>query len=79
MSRLPLPPMTVGDLVAELQRFDPAARLVGSVGGHLVPRVWVGVIGSPPDYAPAVAIADRERFAGRLPDMLLERPRRRGQ
>jgi hypothetical protein len=67
------PPTRVRDLVAELERFDPDAEVIGSTGGNVHPNVVVGVGLDRPGGQPVVVIADRERFPGRLPDMLLER------
>jgi hypothetical protein len=64
---------TVGELIAELQRYPPEAELVGDVGGHHVPRVFVGVGQNGKSGDPVVVVADREPFPGRLPDTLLER------
>jgi hypothetical protein len=63
---------TVRELIAELQRYPPDADLVGSAGGNLLPQVFVGVsLGPNGDLV--LVIADRARFPGRLPDILLVR------
>jgi hypothetical protein len=64
---------TVGELIAELQRYPPDTEVVGDVGGNRIPRVYVGVGQATKSGDPVVVVADRERFPGRLPDMLLER------
>jgi hypothetical protein len=61
----------VRDLIRELQRFDPAARVVLSAGGHQLPHPSVGVGLQAATREPCVVVADRGSFAGRLPDMLL--------
>jgi hypothetical protein len=73
----PLPPIpparppTVDELVVELLRFERAALVRGSVGGHVIPRVYVGVGMMAGELC--VVVADRPAFAGQLPDMLLAR------
>ncbi len=65
-------PMLVRDLIELLRGFNPEAEIAGSFRGGQVPRVYVGV-GLGPTREPCVIVSDREAFAGRLPDMLLER------
>jgi hypothetical protein len=65
--------VTVAELVRALERFPPDARVVVSAGGVQVPEVAVGVASLGRGGEPVVVVADRARFAGRLPDMLLER------
>jgi hypothetical protein len=55
--------VTVRELVEHLQRFPHGAEVVLSAGGHVA-------MYRPNDEA-VVVLADRARFAGRLPDMIL--------
>jgi hypothetical protein len=63
--------VTVRELVEHLKRFPPGAEVVLSAGGHQLPEVHVGVALHRPTGEAVVVLADRPRFAGRLPDMLL--------
>jgi tRNA(His) 5'-end guanylyltransferase len=65
--------MLVGELIKLLERYPPEAKVVLSVGGHQLPEVHIGVTLHRPTDEAVIAIAHRQRFAGRLPDMLLER------
>ena len=65
--------MKVHELVALLRRFPPEVPVRLSAKGLQLPHPHVGV-GMGPDLDLCAIVADRDAFAGRLPDLLLMAP-----